>query len=290
MIPNVKLDLLKETQVSGLEQLRVLDKIGTKMAPTDFAILCGAYASKCNYVDSKESLEDRRAGEYFIKGQFRDFILIDEYGSRTCYTDSSRQICIRPTLPFSEIRDICYHIKKDENGKIVFVKCGCYPEKSVIRKLERKLDDKFNQGLLKKVDYITTNSPNYGHYDKRFLATKQYIYEEQEKRYARVLANPIDTTVTLSNRRRKPYRTGDYVWIECTPILLGVDEEMDIAFPIKGIISGIPLINGSNWKDNDLYRFMNTYLLRDMFSIYEEKITKENNINNIDKLKVLKKR
>lgn len=57
---------LTEEQYFGEKQIEVIQKMGTKAALTDFAILCGAYVDNDSFVENKESLENR-CGWYWTK-------------------------------------------------------------------------------------------------------------------------------------------------------------------------------------------------------------------------------
>lgn len=74
------LTFLTQEQCFGREQLKVLQKKGTKAAITDFSILLGGYISNC-YIDGESSLEGR-TGYYWTKSDDgdNDVRVVSDYG------------------------------------------------------------------------------------------------------------------------------------------------------------------------------------------------------------------
>ena len=270
MQSNMELTLLKEEQIYGENRLKIFDVIGTKASVTDYAILCGAYASPIDYV-REEKLENR-AGWYWTKTDDgrNDACAVGNDGYSIRINVSYRRGCVRPGVMFSQIQNQCQNIPKGNNGELI-VEWKSFPQQSVSEQLEDELNRNLNQDLIKEIDYVTTDSVDPNDFQQGFVGEEQKVYEYQGKRYAKVRANTIEEEVTLSNGRT--YKKGEYVWIAISPLRWYVDLESGIAFTEK-LITPAQFNQIRNYKGDfenmDIYRFMNTHLLREMMSSDEK--------------------
>ena len=254
MQSNIELTLLKEEQIYGENRLKIFDVIGTKASVTDYAILCGAFVSKTNYV-GEEKLENR-TGWYWTKTNDRDNYahVVGNCGlSFSVNVVIHRQGCVRPVVMFSQIQNLCQNRPKENNGGL-YVEFGTFPQQSVSEQLEDELNRNLNRG---------------------FMGEEQKVYEYQGKKYARVRANTIEEEVTLSNGRT--YKKGEYVWIAISPLRWYVDLESGIAFTEK-LITPAQFNQIRNYKgdfeNTDIYHLLNTHILKimniSMNNVYSE--------------------
>ena len=268
-MPNMELTLLKEEQIYGENRLKIFDVIGTKAAVTDYAILCGTYASTTNYV-GEEKLENRTSW-YWTKTAdgANDARIVTSYGFSSWNYVGNRQGCVRPVVMFSQIQNQCQNISKGNNRELI-VEWKSFPQQSVSEQLEDELNRNLNQDLIKEIDYVTTDSVDPNDFQQGFVGEEQKVYEYQGKRYAKVRANTIEEEVTLSNGRT--YKKGEYVWIAIPPLRWYVDLESGIAFTEK-LITPAQFNQIRNYKGDfenmDIYRFMNSILLKSMNFNYQ---------------------
>lgn len=254
---DIELSLLEKDQIEGKDSLKVFDKIGTQARVTDYAIVCGA--NIIGWYWTKTCAKSTDAYAIYNNGLSRFFMVDYRSGG------------IRLAVPFSKIKDICSNEIIGKYGEIKYV-CGELPQQVISQQLEIELKEKLNKGLLKKVDYIITDSVMVDEYEKGFVGIRQNVYENQGEKYALVKINSYEDKCTLSNK--KTYKIGDNVFIKYQPLVWIKDKDSDIAFTEDLIASGVQFNNISNYKGDFektvLYQYINTYLVRTIFSSYME--------------------
>ena len=258
--------LLDKDQVFGSDRIDLISNIGAKCAITDFAILLGAYAPDDYYVDYDNSLKGR-IGFYYLSSP-------DSNGNvRAVYEDDNykwanagdRSGGIRPALPFSTISNISTNGVRGRSG-ILEVEYGEYPQYVVSTSMESELEQAYRSGTIRKTGKTyTTDSRNWHEHSSPFKAIEHEEYEYNGRKYIRTYYRD-SYTYTLSNG--KQYEEGDNVWIEVSPLKWYVDNDAKIMLCKNLIASGIRFCDDRNYdgnfKNTEMYNFLNTYFARDI--------------------------
>ena len=295
----MELDLLEENKVFGKNSLSIFAKHVAKASNTDFSILLGGDSSS-NYHTREGNTLKNRAGWWWTKSLRGDAVrIVGMNGYRSNYIDlclvESRNGGIRPILSYPQIQSISSNVLRNAS-EIKEVECGEYPQNIVDENYSRELERAYNNGSLKIIGKnYTTDSVRYQDSDVIFKARVHAEYEYNGQKYIRFVGDSNGEGKILSNDRK--IKKGKIYWVKVEPITWLVDLEHDIAITEKIIVSGIQFNNESNYtrdfKNTDIYKFMNTYLIKDMFN--NTSINKEDDNNkefvNIDsKIKTLRKR
>ncbi len=259
--------LLDEDQVFGRNSIDLINNIGGRCAITDFAILLGAYVSDECYVYYDNSLKGRTGWYYLsssdgdgdVRTVFRD-------GDREWTTASKRSGGVRPALPFSTISDISPNGVRGRSG-FLEVEYGEYPQYVVSStSMESELEQAYRSGTIRKTGKTyTTDSRKWNENALPFKAVEHEEYEYNGRKYIRAYFNNT-CAYTLSNG--KQYEEGDNVWIEVSPLKWYVDNDARIMLCKNLIASGIRFCNDRNYdgnfKNTEMYNFLNTYFARDI--------------------------
>lgn len=284
MALNIELDLLSEEQLVGENKLKIFDQIGMQISPTDFAIILGAYVS--DYFSTKEG---KKSGWYWIKPINSDTFVtdwgetvcafgfgcgIDDQGILDRYYNEGRTGCIRPIVQYSKIKDICQNKRIGKHGELI-VDCGMYPKMVVDATTKKYINDMTYKGWTENIDFVTTDSVETNKWAIDFKKREQNIFQNQRTNELFTLAtNSNFNTFVLSNGDR--YSGYNRILLDYSMIEWGVDLDSDIAVVKDGIVSGLYFTRKADYqwdfKNTDMYQYMNTYLVRDMFSIYLKKL------------------
>lgn len=275
---NIELTLLSKKQLKGKNKLKIFDVIGREAAVTDYAILCGAWYSDYNYVGDVRGVrgynkKENRTGLYYTRSHEyhgQEYVMTVSFdGHLDSNAPNNRAICVRPTVLFSQIQNMCSNWMINDNGEFT-VECGSFPQQSVSPQFEDELNKNLESDLLKRVDFIPIKGVN------------QEVFEYQGSKYARVKVkrrvkySSIADRVELSNKKTY-YHYHDYGWVKYQPLRWYVDFESGIAFTEKLIFPAkfdkSRTYNGK-FKASDLYDLMNTDLLNAMNLDYS--------VNNVD--------
>lgn len=270
----MKLTLLEKEQVYGEKRLKVFDLIGTSAALTDYAILCGAFVAEDFYV-GEEELENRTSWYWTKTDAGNNKVHVVYFCEAICDPNVCKNInhstgCVRIALPFSEIKDFCSEEIIGENGESKYI-CGEFPQQVVFGKLEQELKQKLKNGQLIEVDDIT---PGKEDHPEIGFQRQEKIYEDEEtgKRYTLVKAHSCnDEECILSNG--KTYKEGEEVFVERQPLYWIKDQDTDIVFSEKLITPAqFNHINNyqGDFESTDIYRYMNTDLVREIFGSYQK--------------------
>ncbi len=278
--------LLNEKQFD-LHKFRIIlenIKKEKKHINTDFAHLLGATSLGRWYIigDGRQSYyktvkyinsyPDNRPNRYPYHEGY-----IGSYGSPT----TRFGIAIRPVLPYDTLK---LDTIKNEDG-LLETEYGEYPQHAVNQELSQELETVFSKGEMIKTGKIyTTDSRPDDLSQKKFkpLAHEEYIY--QGKKYVR-----IKTTnhITLSNTQE--YYPYEYIWIEVSPITWYVDEENKLLISKYNLVGGIRYMKNhkfdDNFKNTEVYMFLNTYFAKDIIpsKIEKEEIQEEKETENKSK-------
>ena len=290
---NNEFTLLSDEQTFGSQQIDVIKKMGGKCAISDFAILLGAYVSSDYHVDGDNSMRGRTGWWYLSSfdgvGDVRD---VDNAGDRNWTNAGKRSGAVRPALPFSNISDISLNGVKGRHG-FLEVEYGEYPQYAVDTNLGRILDDSFQAGVLRRTGKTyTTDSRRWNANSERFSPVQHEEFEYNGKRYVRVKSNDTDENFKLSNG--VTVHPGMYVWLEVSPIKWIVDDRAKMLVSKTLLASGIRFCNdrqyNGDFKNTEMYQYLNTYFARDMVPSVVKEMTPEEKKQYEEEQKRLEKR
>ena len=290
---NNEFTLLSDEQTFGSQQIDVIKKMGGKCAISDFAILLGAYVSSDYHVDGDNSMRGRTGWWYLSSsdgdGDVRD---VSKDGDRRWTYAGERSGAVRPALPFSNISDISLNGVKGRHG-FLEVEYGEYPQYAVDTNLGRILDDSFQAGVLRRTGKTyTTDSRRWNANSERFSPVQHEEFEYNGKRYVRVKSNDTDENFKLSNG--VTVHPGMYVWLEVTPIKWIVDDRAKMLVSKTLLASGIRFCNdrqyNGDFKNTEMYQYLNTYFARDMVPSVVKEMTPEEKKQYEEEQKRLEKR
>ena len=290
---NNEFTLLSDEQTFGSQQIDVIKKMGGKCAISDFAILLGAYVSSDYHVDGDNSMRGRIGWWYLSSSDGDGYVpVVDRDGNRTWVFAGKRSGAVRPALPFSNISDISLNGVKVRHG-FLEVEYGEYPQYAVDTNLGRILDDSFQAGVLRRTGKTyTTDSRRWDANSERFSPVQHEEFEYNGKRYVRVKSNDTDENFKLSNG--VTVHPGMYVWLEVSPIKWIVDDRAKMLVSKTLLASGIRFCNdrqyNGDFKNTEMYRYLNTYFARDMVPSVVKEMTPEEKKQYEEEQKRLEKR
>ncbi len=261
-----KFTLLDEDQVFGSDRIDLISNIGEMCAITDFAILLGAYVSDDYHVDYDNSLKGR-TGWYYLSSSddAGDIRTVTYEGNSECASVGKRSGGVRPALPFSTISDISPNVVGERNG-FLEVEYGEYPQYVVSTSMESELEQAYLSGTIRKTGKTyTTDSRKWNENYSPFKAVEHEEYEYNGRKCIRAYYRNTNIYI-LSNG--KQYKYGDNVWIEVSPLKWYVDNDARIMLSKNLIASGLRFCNdynyAGNFKNTEMYHFLNTYFARDI--------------------------
>ena len=290
---NNEFTLLSDEQTFGSQQIDVIKKMGRKCAISDFAILLGAYVSSDYHVDGDNSMRGRIGWWYLSSSDGDGYVpVVDRDGNRTWVFAGKRSGAVRPALPFSNISDISLNGVKVRHG-FLEVEYGEYPQYAVDTNLGRILDDSFQAGVLRRTGKTyTTDSRRWDANSERFSPVQHEEFEYNGKRYVRVKSNDTDENFKLSNG--VTVHPGMYVWLEVSPIKWIVDDRAKMLVSKTLLASGIRFCNdrqyNGDFKNTEMYQYLNTYFARDMVPSVVKEMTPEEKKQYEEEQKRLEKR
>ena len=291
----MELDLLEENQIFGDNRLNIFKKYGNQAAITDFAILLGSYVSMFHIKEGNEY--KYRTNYWWLKtdNNNHNAFVVGTDGNINFFDINRRDGGIRPKLSYSSISNFSFNKNKTTN-KIIEIEYGEYPQYIVDEKNSNELESVYKNGKIKitSKEYIV-DSVYMNAYDIKFNERKLIEYKYNGQKYIRFIGDSNCEEKTLSDGRR--IKEGEIYWVKVDPITWLVDEEKNIAITKKIIVSGVQFNNKRNYKgdfkDTNMYKFMNTYLIKDMFdnvSIYKENNNSKEFVDINNKIKTLRKR
>ena len=290
---NNEFTLLSDEQTFGSQQIDVIKKMGRKCAISDFAILLGAYVSSDYHVDGDNSMRGRTGWWYLSSSDgYGNVRGVNEESNRTYTPAGKRSGAVRPALPFSNISDISMNGVKGRHG-FLEVEYGEYPQYAVYTNLGRILDDSFQAGVLRRTGKTyTTDSRRWDANSERFSPVQHEEFEYNGKRYVRVKSNDTDENFKLSNG--VTVHPGMYVWLEVSPIKWIVDDRAKMLVSKTLLASGIRFCNdrqyNGDFKNTEMYQYLNTYFARDMVPSVVKEMTPEEKKQYEEEQKRLEKR
>ena len=281
--------LLSDVQTFGDRKIDVIEKLGTKCAISDFAILLGAMFSDYNYVDEDSSSKGRTCWWYLSSSDgYGDVRAVSSDGTRSIANPIKDTGGIRPALPFSSISDISLNGVRGRSG-ILEVEYGEYPQYAVDTSLGRTLDSEFSAGRLKKTGKTYTTDSRRWNFEK-FSPVEHGEFEYHGKRYVRVKTFREDFKLTNSATTHP----GDYYWLEVSPIVWYVDEKAKMLVSKTLLASGIRFCTEEHYRDDfkntEMYMFLNKYFAKDMIPSVIHEITPEEKAQYEEERKQAEKR
>ena len=265
------LTLLSEGQIWGNSsepQLEVIRKYGTKAAITDLCVLTGCYLSEDTcYIGEDKSLTGRTSC-FWTKFDDGDSCVRmgDRNGFKSFKSGCRRNGAVRPTLQSSVIfSQISSNRVRGYNGTEE-VEYGEYPQNAADSRMQNILKSIYKIGMNKTGRNYTFNSTRADDYDTKKTVTYDE-YEYQGKKYICIKATLSFSSYMLSNGVE--YRSGDYVWVEVSPVKWLIDDRTGILISKKGLVSGIRFLDKrTNYKGDfdrtEMKEYLDRYMLRDL--------------------------
>ncbi len=238
----------------GYTQLDIFQKRGLCAKITDFAILLGGYINVTN-----------KNGAYWTQTtNYKEKIsCISSDGNKIFINPNNYNIGIRLAIDCSnlDINKVFSNISRASDG-ILEANYFNYANKAVSKELQQKLNKLYDDGLLKQVhSSIITDMARVDNFNRPFFPKPYYIYEYNNKKYIRVIANFQASPTTLSNNIS--YNTGDIVWVDYSPCRIWIDEKTNKAIFEDIILSGIPFNLEKcqcDFNDTIMKQFIDMYL------------------------------
>ena len=288
------LTLLSEGQIWGNSsepQLEVIRKYGIKAAITDLCVLTGSYlCEETDYnIDEDRSLTGRTSW-FWTRSDDGDNNVrtVSENGNRYRKSRAFRSGTVRPTLQSSVIfSQISPNRARGYNGTEE-VEYGEYPQNAADSRMQNILKSIYKIGMNKTGRNYTFNSTRADDYDTKKTVTYDE-YEYQGKKYICIKATLSFSSYMLSNGVE--YRSGDYVWVEVSPVKWLIDDRTGILISKKGLVSGIRFHNiRTNYKGDfsktEMKEYLDRYMSKELFQTTKTKETvNEEEIINPYKLK-----
>ena len=269
---NQDLTLLSEGQIWGNDkesQLEVIRKYGTKAAITDLCVLTGSYLCEdTDYnIDEDSSLKGRTSWFWTRScDNDNDVLAVYKNGYGNLKYRYERTGAVRPALQSSVIfSQISPNRVRGYNGTEE-VEYGEYPQNAADSRMQNILKSIYKIGMNKTGRNYTFNSTRADDYDTKKTVTYDE-YEYQGKKYICIKATLSFSSYMLSNGVE--YRSGDYVWVEVSPVKWLIDDRTGILISKKGLVSGIRFLDkGTNYEGDfdrtEMKEYLDRYMLRDL--------------------------
>ena len=282
-IGNIELTLLKKEEIWGKNSLVVLQKYGTKTAVTDLAIMTGSnYSSAKLYGDDSRGL----SGSIFTCSPTDtggDFVaIVNPNGYSDGYYQDSRCHAIRPVIKSSIVFSEIYPKRFNGFNETYEVEFGEYPQYAVSKKMQIILESAYLRNAIMFTGKIYTFDGRDINEEKDLEFQKE-IYQEYEydgKRYIRFIVKYIHNNDKNILSNNVCYEIGDAVWLEVEPIIWLIDEQTQTLISKRGLISGIKFndmkfLYSGNFEETEMYKYMNTYLNKEIISSVKQKEMKK---------------
>ena len=268
------LTLLSKVQIwgnSSESQLEVIRKYGTKAAITDLCILTGSYLCEDTYynIDEDKSLTGRTSWFWTRSDDGdNDVRAVSKTGARTTNLRYKRNCAVRPALQSSVISSkISPNRVRGYNGTEE-VEYGEYPQNAADSRMQNILESEYNRGMRKTGRSYTFDSVKNNDYDTGFKPVTYEEYEYQGKEYIRIKANFYSDFVRFKLSNGVEYSSGEYVWVEVSPVKWLIDNRTKILISKKGLVSGIRFLDKTNYKGDfdrtEMKEYLDRYMLRDL--------------------------
>ena len=262
---------LTNEQIFGNNKLDIIKHYGTKCTITDFSILLGGSVSLDYYTRGGNTKKDR-TGWWWTKTPYANAAcFVDQDGNSYQNNVDMRSGGARPALPYSSIQRFSSNEVRVAH-KINEIKYGEYPQTIVDEDYSLELETAFanmpysNNEMKATGRIYTTDSVSYQDFDTSFKARAHTEYEYKGSKYIRFVGDSNCDGEFLSDGRK--IQSERVYWVNVEPITWIVDEKADIALCKKIIFSGVQFDDVRNYKGDfkktNIYRFMNTYLAKEI--------------------------
>ncbi len=263
------------------KQSEVFARYGTIAGVTDLIFFLGY---RCNLSSASEQVlpdplyKTESSGGYFttdyIKSSFSDHevVYVTEYGKlSSCFT-SVDYGTIRPVLKLNKklFQEVIINKKLGYNGTFE-VEYGEYPQYVASAQMQAKLEkifmseDRHANGLTPTGKYYALGFDTCENEPKRYL---EYVYKG--KRYIRIELKNYQAYENhiLSNGVEYSYCYDQHVWVEVSPVVWQIDEDNTLLISKKCLLARISFSSDyeADFSKTDIYKFMNNYMLKDLFT------------------------
>lgn len=262
-----KFTFLSKDQMFGENRLEIFDKVGTRAAPTDFAILLGGYVSRYFANDNTSSLANR-TGYYWTQSVDNGKVhIVSSVGEINDFRAMNRIISARPITSLTDITSD--NLYEDISDEAITVEYGFYPQTAVDINLQKELEKAYKRFRLESTgNTYTVDSRKWYEFDKEFSPKTINEYEYNGERYVRVIANSCfdDDKFELSNM--KHYRNHDAVWVKVEPVRWLVDKKTNTMVSERLLFAGVPFRNLRSYSNDfntmDIKKYMDRDFARDL--------------------------
>ena len=280
MNKNFELTLLSESEGqvwsnNEEEQLDVLKKYGAKAAVTDLCILTGSYSIKSLRYTTDENSNSLKAriGRYWTKSNTanNDVCLIFDGYAKTHITGDAREFAIRPIIQSNVLFSKLYQNSIKGYNNTFEIEFGEYPQWAVSLEMQCLLEKIYETGKLNKTGRsYTFDSAKLYDPKVKFKPITYDEYEYQGKKYIRVIANSYFSEYECKLSNESPYKNGDCVWVEVSPVRWLVDEKTQTLISKYGLLSGIRFLDkdheyNGDFSKTEMYEYLNKYMIKDLF-------------------------
>lgn len=247
---------LDEDQIWGYDALEVMERYGTKVAPTDLAVILGAHMTDG---DDRTSEGDLTCASLSASSDEDVYYVccVNLEGNKSWGYTNGRKVSARPALPPSEASKISPRKTRVLSG-IRVAEYGEYPQTVADEHTRRRLESLYiSKSLRPTGKSYTFDSVGLTDYDTAFSAISYREYEMDGKRYIRILGSPADEDSKLSTGER--VEEGEPYWVQVQPIEWLMDRSGTMVAK-KCLFAGIQFDTKSPYDDDFSKTFMKHYL------------------------------
>jgi len=224
----------------------------------------------------------------------------DSAFGRLEHTPCLRDVGARPAIIFSTMEAIPTNgvkPKKADDG-VIEVEYGYYPQQAASKEMQEILEKNYKRRTIARTGNKYTTDSIIGEeykqrrltgepkkYRKTFLPREHQEFQFDGKRYVRVEVNARAGRATLSNG--EIYETGDFAWIEVSPVKWLVDEKEKTMTTDKILFAGVQFHNEDKGHSIDFDRtnikkFMDKYLSKELEQITREKHRRKSRLEKLN--------
>ena len=264
---------LKEDQIWGDDALEVMKRYGTKVAPTDLAVILGA---RMGVGHERTPEGDLTCLSWTASSSVDGLVRCVFYGGHKDREQTLfRTTSARPVLPPSEASKLTPIKLRNVDG-IWVAEYGEYPQTVADERTSERLERLYSSGSLRMTekDYVF-DVADLTNYDRAFEARAFHEYEMDGKRYIRILGRPASDDSKLSTGEQvekwKPY------WVQVQPVewLMDVSRTMVAK---KCLFAGIQFDTrhkyDGDFSKTSMKHYLDTYFARELEPI-ERMVSRE---------------
>ena len=292
-----ELTLLSEGQIWGNDkekQLEVIRKYGKQAAITDLCIITGTYYGMYKI---PENISDKgKSGIYWTKSDNnnKDVRTVACSGEKSYVKTDNCIVAIRPVLKLSsELFDIITAKRTKGFYGTEEVEFGEYPQYVPSLYMQKKLIyELITKGKIIKSGRTYIFNSNERFNNDKFLPLQRIEYEFQGKKYINIKAynSIMNPHFLLSNNVK--YSSGDYIWVEVTPVKWLIDDENKQLISKYSLVSGVRFMDSQkeykgDFNKTEMKKYLDDYMVKDLFqSVDFERLQDiENSIDRVESIK-----